>query len=92
MQITAFGVVKANGETGILPTGINFQFGPTQGQSSISLSSASASTNTQPKVCCEEACIFKSLDILECIHAGYQVHNVDVLRVLCLAWCQMAIT
>ncbi|BDA46491.1 probable Expansin-A7 at N-terminal half [Coccomyxa sp. Obi] len=50
VELTAFGVVKANGETGTLPTGINFQFGPTPGPSSSSSSSASASTNSQPQV------------------------------------------
>lgn len=29
MQVTAFGVVTANGETGSLPTGVNFQFSST---------------------------------------------------------------
>ncbi|CAL8462621.1 g2154 [Coccomyxa elongata] len=50
VEVTAFGVVKANGETGILPTGINFQFGPTQGPSGSSASSASRSTDTEPEV------------------------------------------
>ncbi|KAK9906493.1 hypothetical protein WJX75_002830 [Coccomyxa subellipsoidea] len=52
-EVTAFGVIKANGQTGVMPTGINFQLGSSQSTPSIS-SPASASSGSQaastPKV------------------------------------------
>ncbi|KAK9906413.1 hypothetical protein WJX75_001467 [Coccomyxa subellipsoidea] len=45
-EVTAFGVVKANGETGVLPTGINFQFGSTQGAPSSAPSSAATASSS----------------------------------------------
>ena len=50
VQVTAYSVIKSNGQTGILPTGVNFQIGPgsnQSGSSSASSSSAVSASNVQ---------------------------------------------
>ena len=62
VQVTAFSAIKANGETGTLPLGVNFQIGS---NATRTTSGASAYSGVSPQVC-----IWDSSQELSCNAAG----------------------
>ena len=45
VQVTAYSVIKSNGQTGTLPTGVNFQIGSGSNQSLPSFASGSSAVS-----------------------------------------------
>ena len=50
VQVTAYSVIKSNGQTGTLPTGVNFQIGSGSNQSLPSFASGSSAVINGPAI------------------------------------------